>query len=73
MSRLPYLRRDDLDGDRQAVWDSVVGTRGDQLVNAQGGLAGPFNAFVQAPDVGKHLSALGRVLRFETSMERLAQ
>ncbi len=70
MSRLPYLRRDDLDPDRQGVWDSVVGSRGDQLVNEQGGLAGPFNAFVQAPDVGRHLTALGRVLRFETSMER---
>jgi 4-carboxymuconolactone decarboxylase len=70
MSRLPYVRRDDLDPDRQAVWDSVVGSRGDQLINEQGGLAGPFNAFVQAPDVGRHLTALGRVLRFETSIER---
>ncbi|MGD0373138.1 MAG: carboxymuconolactone decarboxylase family protein [Streptosporangiaceae bacterium] len=70
MSRLPYLRRDDLDPDRQAVWDSVIGSRGDQLVNEQGGLVGPFNAFVQAPDVGRHLTALGRVLRFETSIER---
>jgi 4-carboxymuconolactone decarboxylase len=70
MSRLPYLRRDDLDADRQEVWDSVVGSRGDQLINEQGGLAGPFNAFVQAPGVGRHLTALGRVLRFETSIER---
>lgn len=70
MSRLPYVRRDDLDPDRQAVWDSVVGSRGDQLINEQGGLAGPFNAFVQAPHVGRHLTALGRVLRFETSIER---
>ena len=52
------------------MWDSVVGSRGDQLINEQGGLAGPFNAFVQAPDVGRHLTALGRVLRFETSIER---
>ncbi len=70
MSRLPYLRRDDLDPDRRQVWDSVVGSRGDLLINEQGGLAGPFNAFVQAPDVGRHLTALGRVLRFETSIER---
>lgn len=70
MSRLPYLRRDDLDPDRQAVWDTVVGSRGDQLLTGQGGLSGPFNAFVHAPDVGRHLTALGRVLRFETSIER---
>ena len=70
MSRLPYLRRDDLDPDGQQVWDSVVGSRGDLLVNEQGGLAGPFNAFVHAPDVGRHLTLLGRVLRFGTSLER---
>ena len=65
----PVCARDDLDPGRQEVWDSVVGSRGDQLINEQGGLAGPFNAFVQAPDVGRHLTALGRVLRFETSIE----
>ncbi len=70
VSRLPYLRRDDLDPDGQQVWDSVVGSRGDLLVNEQGGLAGPFNAFVHAPDVGRHLASLGRVLRFGTSLER---
>jgi 4-carboxymuconolactone decarboxylase len=70
VSRLPYLRRDDLDPDGQQVWDSVVGSRGDMLVNEQGGLAGPFNAFVHAPDVGRGLASLGRVLRFGTSIER---
>ena len=70
MSRLPYLRRDELDPDGQEVWDGVVGSRGGSLVNDQGGLAGPFNAFVHAPHVGRHLSSLGKVLRFETSIER---
>lgn len=70
MSRLPYLRRDDLDSNGQEVWDGVVGTRGGFLVNEQGGLDGPFNAFLHAPEVGRRLSSLGRVLRFETSMER---
>jgi 4-carboxymuconolactone decarboxylase len=70
VSRLPYLQRDDLDPDGQQVWDSVLGSRGDLLVNEQGGLAGPFNAFVHAPDVGRHLASLGRVLRFGTSLER---
>jgi 4-carboxymuconolactone decarboxylase len=70
VSRLPDLRRDQLDPSGQEVWDLVVGTRGGQLVNSAGGLAGPFNAFVHAPDVGRHLSALGAALRFGTSMER---
>jgi 4-carboxymuconolactone decarboxylase len=69
-SRLPYLRYDDLDADGRAVWDGVVGSRGGDLVGPEGGLIGPFNAFVHAPGVGRRLSSLGRVLRFETSIER---
>jgi 4-carboxymuconolactone decarboxylase len=64
------LRRDELDHAGQEVWDSVVGSRGAALINDQGALTGPFNAFVHAPDVGRHLTSLGRVLRFETSIER---
>ena len=70
MNRLPELRRDQLAPAGQQVWDQVVGTRGSQLVTSAGGLAGPFNAFVHAPDVGRHLSALGAALRFGTSIER---
>ena len=70
MSRLPDLPRDQLDPAGQAVWDLVVGTRGGQLVTSAGGLAGPFNAFVHAPDVGRHLASLGAALRFGTSIER---
>jgi 4-carboxymuconolactone decarboxylase len=70
MSRLPSLRRDDLGPDGQKVWDGIVGSRGGELVNEQGGLIGPFNAFVHAPDVGRRLSSLGQVIRFGTSIER---
>ena len=48
----------------------MVGTRGDRLMNEAGGLMGPFNAFVHAPKVGQHLSALGAAVRFGTSIER---
>ena len=70
MSRLPDLRRDQLDPAGQEVWDLVVGTRGSQLVTDAGGLVGPFNAFVHAPDIGRHLASLGAALRFGTSIER---
>ncbi|MGI9005336.1 MAG: carboxymuconolactone decarboxylase family protein [Streptosporangiaceae bacterium] len=73
MTRLRYVRYEDLDARGQEVWDSVTGSRsatGGELVNAQGGLVGPFNAFVRAPRVGRHLSALGGQLRFRTSLER---
>jgi 4-carboxymuconolactone decarboxylase len=69
-SRLPYLRYDDLDPEGRGVWDAIAGSRGAHLVNADGGLIGPFNAFVHAPGVGGRLSALGQVVRFETSIER---
>jgi 4-carboxymuconolactone decarboxylase len=70
MSRLPELRRDQLSPDALAVWDAIVGTRGAQLETPGGGLPGPFNAFVTAPGVGRHLTALGAALRFGTSIER---
>jgi 4-carboxymuconolactone decarboxylase len=70
MSRLPYLRRDALGPDGQQLWDSIVAGRGAQLVTADGELAGPFNAFVHAPEAGRRLSSLGQVLRFGTSIER---
>ena len=52
------------------LWDSIVIGRGDQVLTADGALAGPFNAFVTAPDAGRRLSALGATLRFGTSIER---
>jgi 4-carboxymuconolactone decarboxylase len=70
VSRLPYLSRDDLGPEGQHVWDFIVGTRGSQMVNSDGGLVGPFNAFVHAPDLGQHLTSLGAAVRFGTSIER---
>ena len=70
MSRLPYLRHDDLGPDGRKVWDGIVGSRGAELVSEQGGLIGPFNAFLHAPDVGRRLSSLGQQVRFGTSIER---
>ena len=73
MTRLPYLRCEELDDRGREVWDGVVGSRaggGVELVNADGGLIGPFNAFVTAPGIGRHLSALGGRLRFRTRIDR---
>ena len=70
MSRLPELRHDQLSPDGRAVWDAIVGSRGSRLETPAGGLAGPFNAFVHAPDVGRGLTGLGASLRFGTSIER---
>lgn len=69
-SRLPMVQRDELSAAGQAVWDLVVETRGAQVVTAEGVLRGPFNAFVQAPEVGRLLASLGAVVRFGTSLGR---
>ncbi|HEY1643133.1 MAG TPA: carboxymuconolactone decarboxylase family protein [Streptosporangiaceae bacterium] len=69
-SRLPVLRHDDLDPDGLRVWDGVTGSRGAAMISAEGGLIGPFNAFLHAPVVGRRLSALGQAVRFETSLDR---
>jgi 4-carboxymuconolactone decarboxylase len=70
MSRIPYVRRDELGPEGQQLWDSIVTGRGGQVLTADGALAGPFNAFVTAPDAGRRVSALGATLRFGTSIER---
>jgi 4-carboxymuconolactone decarboxylase len=70
MSRLPDLRRDQLTPAGKAVWDSIVATRGDHIVTADGTLTGPFNAMLLAPDAGGPLGSLGAALRFGTSLGR---
>ena len=70
MTRIPYLRREELGPEGQQLWDAIVDGRSDLVVTAEGGLAGPFNAFVTVPGAGRRLSALGAKLRFGTSIER---
>ncbi len=70
MTRIPYLRRDELGPEGQQLWDGLVSGHPDLVVAAGGGLAGPFNAFVTVPGAGRRLSSLGATLRFGTSIER---
>ena len=70
MSRLPPLRRDDLDEPRRQLWDSIAGPRAAMQPDAGGGLPGPFNAFLHAPGLGQHLTGLGLSLRYGTSIDR---
>jgi 4-carboxymuconolactone decarboxylase len=70
MSRLPGLPKDALDERGRALWDSLAASRGEAVVGPEGGLVGPFNAWVTAPEVGTRLADLGGVLRFGTSIDR---
>jgi len=69
MTRLPLKTREALDADGRQVWDSITATRG-AIVTDEGGLIGPFNAWVTAPGIGGRLAELGAALRFESSIER---
>src|SRR6516164_3814257 len=70
MTRIPYARREELGPEGQQLWDAIVSGQGDLVVTADGGLAGPFNAFVTVPGAGRRMSSLGATLRFGTTIER---
>lgn len=73
MTRLPTLTSDQLDQSQQRVWDAITtGRRGSvaDLTDEAGGLIGPFNAMLFSPHVGVRVTALGEVLRFDTSLDR---
>jgi len=70
MTRIPYVRREELGPEGQQLWDGLIDRLGESLLTAEGGLAGPFNAFVTAPGTGRRVSALGATVRFGTSIER---
>lgn len=70
MTRLTSLTPDQLDENGAALREAIIGPRGDSLINEEGGLHGPFNAWLHAPTIGKNLSRLGSSLRFEMSLDR---
>lgn len=72
MTRLTPLTPDRLDDEQRDVWSALTESRGSglEIVGPDGGLIGPFNAFVHAPKIGRRLSSLGAHLRFRTSIER---
>jgi 4-carboxymuconolactone decarboxylase len=72
MTRLPFIKNDELDLDQQEVWNCVTnGRRGpaSRMINEDGGLVGPFNAPLHAAATGKKVVALGEALRFETKID----
>jgi 4-carboxymuconolactone decarboxylase len=74
MTRLSYVDAAKLSPEQKALYDSIAsGPRAAKrasLVDAEGHLTGPFNAFLHLPALGAHWSAIGEGLRFRTSLER---
>ena len=67
--RIPFLHPTDLDSAAEALWQEVIASRGSAVVNAQGGLSGPFNVWLHNPALGSLLTRLGGVLRFDSDLD----
>ena len=74
MSRLSYVDAAQLSPEQKELYDSIAsGPRAAKrasLVDGEGHLTGPFNAFLHLPGLGKHWSAIGEGLRFRTVLDR---
>src|SRR5262245_44071433 len=74
MHRLSPVDCNKLSPEQKELYDSIAsGPRARKrksLVDEQGNLTGPFNAFLHNPSLGKHWSAIGETLRFRTKLDR---
>jgi 4-carboxymuconolactone decarboxylase len=72
--RLAALSSDEMTPEQVGLYRDILsgprgqGPRAIQLANGAGGLAGPFNAMLYAPEVGHALQELGAAIRFRTSL-----
>ncbi|BCY12679.1 carboxymuconolactone decarboxylase family protein [Actinoplanes sp. L3-i22] len=76
--RLGKFRPEELDDDQRAVYDAIAGgprASGSafRLVDADGGLEGPFNAMLLQPGLGGALQELGSAVRYRTAMTTRAR
>ena len=73
-ARIPKRAPGSLDDEQRAVYDTIAGGRRAQgpqlfqLVDDDGALEGPFNAFLLQPRLGAALQAVGSAVRYETSL-----
>ncbi|HYM18358.1 MAG TPA: carboxymuconolactone decarboxylase family protein [Micropepsaceae bacterium] len=74
MSRLSYVDCTRLSPEQKELYDSIAGgpraAKRPSLLDAQGHITGPFNAFLHYPALGKHWSAIGEGLRFKTKLAK---
>jgi 4-carboxymuconolactone decarboxylase len=77
--RIARLTPGSLDDEQRAVYDTIAGGRRAQgpqlfrLVDDEGALEGPFNAFLLQPRLGSALQELGSAVRYETSLSDRAR
>ena len=72
--RLAVLSSEEMTPEQVGLYREILGGPGGQgpravlLSSGAGGLAGPFNAMLYAPEVGHALQELGAAIRFRTSL-----
>ena len=70
MSRLAAVRPEEATPEQRELFDAITGgERGrsrpvESFLDARGGLAGPFNAWLHRPDIGRIVQRLGERLRY---------
>jgi 4-carboxymuconolactone decarboxylase len=67
MSRLTHKAYDDLNEEQQALYNQLTETR---KASDDGVIGGPFDVWLQNPDLGKRIVGLGGTFRFGTSVDR---
>jgi 4-carboxymuconolactone decarboxylase len=74
MTRLSYVEPARLTPEQKDLYDSIASgpraAKRKSLVDSDGHLTGPFNAFLHLPALGTHWSAIGEALRFRTTLDR---
>jgi 4-carboxymuconolactone decarboxylase len=74
-ARIPKLLPSALDDEQRSLYDAIAGGRRAQgrqlfrLVDEEGRLEGPFNAFLLQPRLGSALQALGSSVRYDTGLD----
>ena len=74
MSRISYITPENFTEAQQHLFKSITGgKRGEgrapeDLLNAEGGMSGPFNAWLRSPVLGDAAQRLGETVRFESAL-----
>ena len=74
MSRISYITPKNFTEAQQHLFKSITGgKRGEgrapeDLLNAEGGMSGPFNAWLRSPVLGEAAQRVGEAVRFESAL-----
>lgn len=74
MSRISYITPDSFTEAQQCLFKSITdskrgeGRAPEELLNSEGGMSGPFNAWLRSPVLGDAAQRVGETVRFESAL-----